>query len=151
MSTSLKSALQADLKSAMIARDKQSVDTLRLIMAAVKQVEVDERIIVDDVRLIVILDKMAKQRLESLTHFEAAGRADLIEKETFELNIIKKYLPEQLSPEEIKEIISAAFAEVQPTQMSDMGKVMAIVKPKMQGRADISQVSALVKEKLNSL
>lgn len=145
----IKDSISNDLKDAMRARDKQKLDTLRLITAAVKQVEVDERIVVDDERMLIILDKLAKQRKESITQFEAAGRDDLVAQEQYELGVIGHYLPEPLSDKEIEALVAQAFTESGATKMSDMGKVMAILKPQLQGRADMSKVSLLIKAKLS--
>lgn len=124
--------------------------TIRLILSAVKQVEVDERIDVDDDRMLVILDKMAKQRRESINQYEQAGRDDLAASERQELEIISTYLPAALSEEEIKQLLEQAIEQTSATNMKDMGKVMAILKPQLQGRADMSQVSQLIKSKLSS-
>ncbi|KTC65362.1 Transamidase GatB domain protein (plasmid) [Legionella adelaidensis] len=147
----IKERINNDLKDAMRAKDKKKLEALRLITAAIKQIEVDERIEVDDTRMLVILDKMAKQRNESLTQFKAAGRDDLVAQEQFELDIIKAYLPEPLSEEEINQLIEEAILSSAAKQMSDMGKVMAELKPKLQGRADMAKVSALIKAKLSQL
>jgi uncharacterized protein YqeY len=147
MST-LKENINADLKDAMRARDQKKLNAMRLITAAIKQIEVDERVTIDDARLIAILDKMAKQRNESIQQFKLANRADLIEQEQFELAIITQYLPEPLSEEAINRHIELAISTVDAKQMSDMGKVMAHLKPILQGRADMSQVSSLIKAKL---
>lgn len=133
----------------MRARDKETLNALRLITAAIKQIEVDERIDVDENRMLAILDKLAKQRHESITQYEAAGRTDLVDQEQFELNLISKYLPEPLSENEIIQRVDEAVAAVDAQKMSDMGKVMALLKPLMQGRADMAKVSALIKAKLN--
>ncbi|MCE3045684.1 GatB/YqeY domain-containing protein [Legionella sp. 16cNR16C] len=146
---SIKDRISNDLKDAMRARDKQQLETLRLITAAIKQVEVDERIDVDDARLLVILDKLAKQRKESISQFTSAGRTDLVAQEEYELGIIGKYLPEPLSDEEVMTLVTQAIAELDAEKMSDMGKVMAHLKPMLQGRADMSQVSAIIKAKLS--
>lgn len=148
MTTSLKDDILADLKDAMRARDQKKLGTLRLITSAIKQVEVDERIVVDDARLLTILDKMAKQRNESIQQFKLANRTDLIEQEQFELNIISQYLPEPLSESEVAQHIDQAISTIEAKQMSDMGKVMAHLKPHLQGRADMSKVSAMIKAKL---
>jgi len=149
--TTLKEQLQLDIKDAMKARNKQKLDVLRLISAAVKQIEVDERIDVDDHRILIILDKMVKQRNESISHYQAASRDDLIAQETFELEIIKHYMPSALTDTEIETLISDAFASIQIKSASDMGQIMSFLKPKMQGRADMSQVSSLVKAKLTEI
>lgn len=145
----IKEQISNDLKDAMRARDKNKLDALRLIMAAIKQIEVDERIDVDNVRMLVILDKLAKQRNESITQFKAANRDDLVTKEQFELELINQYLPEPLSDAEISLIIDEAMSATGAQKISDMGKVMAHIKSTMQGRADMSKVSALIKAKLN--
>lgn len=148
MTMSIKEQITADLKDAMRAREKQTLDALRLITAAIKQIEVDERIVVDEARMLVLLDKMAKQRKESIEQFQAAGRDDLVQQEQFELTLIRRYLPEPLSQEAIARLVDEAMNALNASQISDMSKVMAELKPKLQGRADMSQVSALVKSKL---
>ncbi|KTD08405.1 GatB/YqeY domain-containing protein [Legionella jamestowniensis] len=145
----IKDRISNDIKDAMRARDKKKLDTLRLITAAVKQVEVDERIEVDDARMLVILDKLAKQRKESIAQFKSANRNDLVEQEQFELDIINNYLPTPLSDAEIKALVDKAIAETSAEKMSDMGKVMTLLKPQLQGRADMTQVSALIKARLS--
>jgi len=144
----IKERIQHDLKEAMRARDKDKLDALRLITSAVKQVEVDERIEIDDARMLIILDKLAKQRNESISQFTTAGRDDLVAQEQLELDVIKQYLPEPLTDTEIEALVEQAIASIDAHQMSDMGKVMAILKPQMQGRADMSEVSAMIKAKL---
>lgn len=145
---SLKDRINSDLKDAMRARDKQTLDALRLIMAALKQVEVDERVNLDDERITVILDKLAKQRKESISQFEKANRDDLVAKEEFELQLICKYLPEPLGEEEILKLVEEAISSTGATEMRDMGKVMAQLKPSLQGRADMGKVSSIIKSKL---
>ena len=145
----LKERINQDVMDAMRARDKEKLGTLRLITAAIKQVEVDERISVDDARLLIILDKLAKQRNESITQFQAAGREDLVSKEQVELGIIRHYLPEPLTETEILSLVEQALLDVAAKQMSDMGKVMAHLKPLLQGRADMGKVSALLKSRLS--
>lgn len=136
------------LKAAMRAQDKKTLGAIRLITAAIKQIEVDERIVVDDARLLTILDKMSKQRRESISQFQAANRQDLIEQEEFELSLINQFLPPPLSEKEIENLIVKAIQDTGASTMADMGKVMAILKPILQGRADIGKVSATVKSKL---
>jgi len=148
--TSLKQQLTADMKSAMKDKDKQRLTTIRLILSAVKQVEVDERIDVDDQRLLAILDKMAKQRRESISQYEQAEREDLADIERAELAIISTYLPEALSQQQITELVEQAISSTSASSMKDMGKVMATLKPQLQGRADMSQVSVLIKSKLSN-
>ena len=145
----IKERINNDLKDAMRARDMKKLGAMRLITAAVKQVEVDERIEVDETRMLVILDKLAKQRNESITQFKAAGRDDLVEQEQFELDIIAEYLPEPLTEEDITTLIEQAITTTEALKMSDMGKVMAQLKPLMQGRADMAKVSAIIKTKLS--
>ena len=144
----LKDQIVADLKDAMRARDQKKLDTLRLITSAIKQIEVDERIVVDDARLLVILDKMAKQRNESIQQFTVAGRTDLVDQEQFELALIGYYLPEPLTDDEVAHHVEQALLAVDAKQMNDMGKVMAHLKPIVQGRADMAKVSAMLKAKL---
>ncbi|HHF7375222.1 GatB/YqeY domain-containing protein [Legionella bozemanae] len=145
----IKERLNNDVKDAMRAKDKELLSTLRLITAAVKQVEVDERIEVDDERMLVILDKMSKQRKESIAQYEKANREDLVAQEQYELDVLKKYLPEPLSAAEIEKMIQEAIAATGAEKMADMGKVMALLKPNLQGRADMAQVSAMIKAKLS--
>lgn len=145
----IKERLNNDVKDAMRAKDKELLTTLRLITAAVKQIEVDERIEVGEERMLVILDKMTKQRKESISQYEKANRSDLVAQEQFELNIISKYLPEPLSAKEVDALICEAIASTGAEKMADMGKVMGQLKAKLQGRADMTQVSALIKAKLS--
>lgn len=144
----LKSRLQNDVKSAMKAGEKDRLATLRLIMAAIKQVEVDERKALSDADVIALLDKMTKQRRESIEQYSKAKREDLIAVEEAELVIIKEYLPAQLSEAEIAELIKQAVQESGAESIRDMGKVMAIIKPQAQGRADMAKISAAVKAQL---
>ncbi len=145
---SLKDRISGDVKDAMRAKDKPRLATLRLITAAIKQQEVDERIELDDTQVLAQLDKMCKQRRESISQFEKAGRDDLIAQEVSELELIQTYLPEQLGEEEIAALIDAAMAATGAASIKDMGKVMGQLKPKLQGRADMGAVSALIKAKL---
>ena len=144
-----KERLNNDIKDAMRAKDKNLLTTLRLITAAIKQIEVDERIDVDEERMLVILDKMAKQRKESIAQYEKANRDDLVAQEQFELQIISKYLPEPLSAAEIEQLINEAISATGAEKMADMGKVMGQLKNQLQGRADMTQVSALIKARLS--
>lgn len=144
-----KERLNNDIKDAMRAKDKELLNTLRLITAAIKQIEVDERIDVDEERMLTILDKMSKQRKESIAQFEKANRQDLVDKERFELDIISKYLPEPLPTHEIEQLIAKAIEATAASKMADMGKVMNQLRPLLQGRADMAQVSALIKAQLN--
>jgi len=146
----LKQRIQSDMKAAMKAGEKRKLGTIRLILAAVKQIEVDTRTEVDDTQLLVILDKMVKQRRDSIDQYEKAGRTELAEQEAFEISILQEYLPEALSEDEINTMIAEAISSSGAESMRDMGKVMGQLKPKMQGRADMGAVSALIKQRLNS-
>ncbi|OZG70063.1 glutamyl-tRNA amidotransferase [Hahella sp. CCB-MM4] len=145
---SLKDQITESMKSAMRNKEKERLSAIRLILAEVKRVEVDERIEVDDARILVILDKMSKQRKDSITQFQQAGREDLVAIEQNELNVIAEFLPEALSDDEIDTIIKNAVAESGASSMQDMGKVMGLVKPQVQGRADIGAISQKVKAAL---
>jgi len=145
---SLKDRITSDVKDAMRAKDKPRLGTLRLITAAIKQQEVDERIELNDTQVLALLDKMCKQRRESISQFEKAKRDDLIAQEVSELDIIKTYLPEQLSDAEIAALIDETMAATGAASIKDMGKVMGQLKPKLQGRADMAAVSAMIKAKL---
>ena len=145
---SLKDQIQQDMKDAMRAKDKARLATIRLILAAIKQREVDERIELDDTQVIAVLDKMSKQRRESISQFEQAGRDDLIAQENAELEIIQPYLPEALGEDELNALIEAAMQATGASTIKDMGKVMCQLKPKIQGRADMGAVSALIKSRL---
>ncbi len=144
----IKETVLADIKACMKSGDKSRLGVLRLISSAVKQREVDERVDTDDTAMITILDKMAKQRRESIEQFNAAGRTDLADAEVAELEIIKTYLPEQLSEAEINELIEKTVADTGASSIRDMGKVMGVLKPELQGRADMSAVSGLIKSRL---
>ncbi len=147
----LKQRIDEDMKAAMRAREKQRLGTIRLITAAIKQREVDERIVLDDAQILAILDKMLKQRRDSLSQYETAGRTDLAEQEAYEIGIIQEYLPAPLSEAEVGAMIDDAITALGVTSMKDMGKVMAVLKPQMQGRADMSAVSAKIKNRLSVL
>ena len=144
----LRDRITEDMKSAMRAGDKQRLGTIRLILAAIKQREVDERITLDDPQVLSVLEKMLKQRREAITQFESGGRADLVAKETAEIGVLQGYMPAQMSPVELDALISEAIAATGASSIKDMGKVMAAVKPKAQGRADMGAVSARIKQKL---
>ena len=148
MST-LKDRLSNDTKAAMKSGDKPRLGTIRLISAAIKQREVDERIELDDDQITAVLDKMAKQRRESIEQYQRAGREDLQAQEEFELDILKSYLPEQLGDTEVEAMIAAAIELSAATSIKDMGKVMGLLKPQLQGRADMGAVSAQVKTALS--
>jgi len=138
-----------DIKTAMKAGEKQRLGTLRLVSAAIKQREVDERIELDEDNVIALLDKMLKQRRESIAQYSKAGREDLVAVEQTESELIQTYLPVQLSDAEIDQIIDAAIGKASATSVKDMGKVMGLVKPQMQGRADMGSVSKIIKTKLS--
>ncbi|MCC5874150.1 MAG: GatB/YqeY domain-containing protein [Gammaproteobacteria bacterium] len=144
----LKTRINEAVKDAMRARDKPRLGALRLIMAEIKRVEVDERIEVDDARVLVILDKMLKQRAESERQYRDADRTDLADVEAFEIALIREFMPAPLAEAEIDSLIEAALTESGADDMRAMGKVMAILKPKLQGRADMAAVSARVKARL---
>jgi uncharacterized protein YqeY len=148
-SSGLKNQIQDAMKTAMKGGDKERLAVIRLIMAAMKQVEVDERIELDDNRVLGILDKMVKQRRESISQFKSGGRDDLAEKEQAEIDIISAFLPQALSEAEIETIINKAISETGAASMKDMGKVMGIVKPRITGRADVGAVSGKIKSLLS--
>ena len=138
------------MKEAMKAREKERLATIRLIQAEFKRVEVDERIEIDDARALAIMDKMVKQRRDSISQFESAGRDELAAIERAEINVIQEFLPQQLSEGEILAIIDDALSGIDATGMAAMGRLMGVIKPKLQGRADMGAVSKLVKAKLTS-
>jgi len=142
---SLKDQIQDDMKVAMRAKDKNRLGAIRLIMAAIKQREVDERIELNDVQVLVVLEKMLKQRRESVIQYQSAGRSDLADQETFEIELIQSYLPAPLSEADLDALITNAIAVTGAQSMRDMGKVMALIKDQAQGRADMTLVSAKVK------
>ena len=137
------------MKAAMKARDKPRLGTIRLIQAEFKRIEVDERIDIDDARALTVLDKMVKQRRDSATQYRDANREELAAQEDLEIAVIQEFLPEQLGEAEIAQAIDEALAAIDATGMAAMGPLMAVLKPKMQGRADMGEVSKLVKAKLN--
>ena len=145
---SLKAQLTEDMKAAMKSGAKQRLGVIRLINAAIKQREVDERIALDDAQVLAVLEKMLKQRKDSITQYEAAKREDLAQVERDEVTVIQSYLPQQMSGEELASEIAAVIAAAGATGPQDMGKVMAVLKPKIAGRADMGQASAMVKQKL---
>ena len=146
----LKNRITDDMKSAMRNKEKLRLLTIRTILAAIKQQEVDTRCELDDTDVLAILDKMCKQRRESITQFSKADRNDLVEQEEAELNIIQVYLPEPLTEDELQVLISDAMSETGASSMKDMGKVMSYIKPKAQGRADMAKVSGMIKSQLIS-
>ena len=145
----LRERLNEEIKIAMKAREQERLGALRLMLAAVKQREVDERITLDDAAVVAVVEKMIKQRKDSIAQYEKAARQDLADKEKYEISVIEAYLPQQLSQGEIDAIVADAIAATGAKSAADMGKVMGIVKPKLAGRADIGKVSGLVKAKLS--
>jgi uncharacterized protein len=144
----LKDRITEDMKNAMRAKDSERLGTIRMITAAIKQREVDERIALDDTQVLAVVEKMIKTRKEAIVQFQAGNRPDLVEKEQREVALLQGYLPAQLSEAELDAIIAAAVAESGAASIKDMGKVMAIVKAKAQGRADMGAVSGKIKAKL---
>ena len=145
---SLKDQITDDMKTAMRARETERLGTIRLLLAAIKQREVDERITLDDAAITAVIDKMIKQRKDSIGQFQTAGRDDLVAKEQAELSVLSAYMPEQLSADDINAEIQAAVAATGAAGPQDMGKVMGVLKPKLAGRADMTAVSGLVKAAL---
>jgi uncharacterized protein len=145
----LKDRITEDMKTAMRAGDKERLATVRLALAAIKQREVDERIVLEDSQVLSVLEKMIKQRREAITQFASGGRADLVARETSEIAVLQHYLPAQMGDAEVDALIAAAIAESGAASIKDMGKVMALVKPKAAGRADMGAVSARIKQKLS--
>lgn len=144
----LRERINDDMKAAMRAGETGKRDAIRLLLSAVKQKEVDERIVLDDAAIVAVIDKMLKQRRDSITQFEAAGRNDLADAEKFEATLLTAYMPAGLSADEIAAAINAAVSESGAAGPGDMGKVMAILKPKLAGRADMSEVSKQIKARL---
>jgi len=144
----LKAAIQENMKLAMKARDQRRLCIIRLMLSAVKQVEVDERKELTDADILAILDKMLKQRRDAKDQYEKAKRIDLADQEVFEINVIEEFLPEQLSQEALQNLISDAIAEAGAADPKDIGKVMGLIRPKVQGKADMRQVSELIKQSL---
>jgi uncharacterized protein YqeY len=146
----LKDDIKAAMKAAMRDRDKARLQTIRLIQADIKRIEVDERTELDDARVLAVLDKMVKQRRDSASQYEEAGRSELADQENYEIGVIQEFLPQQLGEDEILALVEEAIAGVDASGMQAMGPVMGQLKPKVQGRADMGLVSKLVKEKLQS-
>jgi uncharacterized protein YqeY len=144
----LKDRLTEDMKTAMRAADKERLGTVRLALAAIKQREVDERVSLDDAQILGVLEKMIKQRREAIVQFQSGGRADLVAKETAEIAVLQQYLPAQMGEAEIDALIAEAIQSTGAASIKDMGKVMAVVKPKAQGRTDMGALSARIKQKL---
>jgi uncharacterized protein YqeY len=145
----LKERITEDMKTAMRAGEKDRLGTIRMALAAIKQREVDERITLDDVQVLAVLEKMIKQRKEAIAQFESGGRADLVAKEAAEVALLQGYLPTQLTEAEIDALIAAAIASTGATSIKEMGKVMGVVKAQAQGRADMGALSARIKQKLS--
>ena len=141
-------AVKSEMKAAMVARDRDRLNAIRLVLAEFKRIEVDERIEVGDERALTVLDKMLKQRKDSLEQYQNAQREDLAEKERFEINVIKEFLPEPMTRDEIDALIAEAFDNIEESNIQAMGKIMNFLKPRTLGRADIALVSQLVKQKL---
>ena len=150
MSSTLKPQLMNDMKSSMKSGDKKRLGVIRLILAAIKQIEVDERIELDDTRILAVLDKMSKQRRESISQYGDAGRDDLVAVEQAEIDIIQEYLPEALSEAEITDLVEQSITATGASTIKDMGKLMGLLKPQLQGRADMSKVSQLIKSRLSA-
>lgn len=146
----LKQRITTEMKAAMRAKDKERLSTIRMMLAELKRIEIDERIELDDTRVITVLDKMSKQRRDSISQFEEAARMDLASAERRELEVIKTFLPQPLTDEELAAIVKQAAEESGAQSMQDMGKVMGLVKPQVQGRADMGNISKLVKAVLTS-
>jgi uncharacterized protein YqeY len=145
---SLKDRITEDMKGAMRARDSERLGTIRMITAAIKQREVDERINLDDAQVLAVIEKMIKMRKESIAQFQSGGRDDLVAKETKEIELLQAYMPAQLSDAELDALIAEAIAQSGVTSVKDMGKAMALLKQKAQGRADMGAVSGKLKAKL---
>ncbi|MES2141480.1 MAG: GatB/YqeY domain-containing protein [Pseudomonadota bacterium] len=150
MDAPLKQRIQEDMKTTLRAQDKPRLSVIRMILAAVKQIEVDERIELDDARIFQVLNKMLKQRRDSIAQYSQAKRDDLVEQERFEETIIQTYLPKALTEREVDQLLSQTIEQVGATSVRDMGKVMTELKLKLEGRADIGVISAKVKERLSS-
>ena len=146
----LQKQIQATVISTMKSGDKPRLGIIRLITSAMKQVEVDERIELDDARVIAILDKMVKQRRESISQFKMAGRDDLVKQESYEIDIIQEFLPQALSEEEVDDIVNQAIEQTGAASIKDMGKVMGLVKPQIIGRADMGEISGRIKSLLST-
>ena len=147
---SLKERITQDMKDAMRAGEKERLGYIRMLQAAIKQREVDERIMLDDTQVLAVVEKMIKQRREAIVQFESCGRADLAAKEQTEITLLQTYMPEQLAAAEVEALVVAAIAETSATTVKDMGKVMALVKTRAAGRADMGAVSNLIKSKLSA-
>lgn len=149
MTAPLKQRIDADMKEAMRAKQKVRLTAIRMLLAAVKQQEIDNSIILDDNQIIVLIDKLIKQRKDSIGHYEAAGRDDLVAQESAEIEVLQKYLPQPLSAEELNAIIEQVIQTTQASSVKDLGKVMTEIKPQVQGRADMRAVSQQIKQRLS--
>ena len=147
---SLRQQITEDMKAAMRAGDNKRRDAIRLLQAAIKQREVDERIELDDAAVVAVIEKMLKQRRDSISQYEAAKRMDLADAEKYEVDVLQTYMPQALSDSEVEEALAEVFAATGAQGQQDMGKVMALLKPKLAGRADMGKVSSLVKAKLSA-
>lgn len=145
INSSIKQRIQEDMKAAMRAKDSARLGTIRMLLAAIKQREIDEKITLNDTDVLAVIDKMIRQRRDSSKQFTAAKRMDLANKENFEIEVLQTYMPQPLTAAEIEKLINQAITEVGANSIRNMGKVMAILKPKIQGRADIGQISAKIK------
>ena len=150
MSQELKARLQDDMKNAMRSKEKERLVVIRSVIASIKQREIDDQIELDNTQVLAVIDKLVKQRRDSVQQFRDANREDLAEKEAWEMSVLQEYLPPALSEAELEVLINEAISATGAQSMKEMGKVMGYVKPKAQGKADMSQVSALIKQKLNS-
>ena len=148
MSDTLRPQIQEDMKNAMRAKAVSELGTIRLLLAAIKQREIDERITLDDAQILAVIDKMIKQRNESINQYQQGNRQDLVDKEAAEITVLKKYLPQALTEDEVTGLIKEALTETGVTLLKDMAKVMAYIKPKAQGKADMGKISATVKSML---
>jgi uncharacterized protein YqeY len=146
----LKTRVQNDMKDAMRAKDQKRLDAIRLLLAAIKQREVDERITLDDSQVMAVIEKMLKQRRDSIDQYQKANRQDLVDQESYEVDLLQQYLPAQLTEAEIEQAVAEAVSSTGAASIKDMGKVMGILKPKLQGRADMGVVSAKIKVRLSS-
>ena len=149
--SALKARITDDMKSAMRAKEKERLGVIRMALAAIKQREIDDKIELDDTQVMAVIEKMLKQRRDSIEQFESAGRTELADQEKFEVSILQEYMPEALSEAEIAAAIDKAIADTGASSIKDMGKLMGTLKPQLQGRADMGAVSGLIKQKLASL
>jgi len=145
---SLKERITEDMKAAMRAKDSERLSVVRLLLAAIKQREVDERIVLSDADIVAVIEKMLKQRRDSISQFQAGGRQDLVDQEQFEVKVLGAYMPQQLTEQDIEQAVDAVITAAGAKSAQDMGKVMAALKPQLAGRADMAKVSALVKARL---